>query len=239
MQALVLNDEGTIITIPVDEPQSNTLEISEAFDVCRDGHLRGRFDFKARAHAARLIDGRWKMLSLSLRDQKQAVQEALRQFLPSAVVLDHSRESDTSTSSLFHVSGHHSRGPLVALGKNGVIGTFGWEVPILAVSYWRTLQIDRMFVVDFPMRIQIEARLEGDLLRFLDDASHTGTLDNPVCSIHEDIVATSSAKSIRRTIVFKKKFIHGDDVGMVPQSMEQIEEALQLVLSFDGAVLRA
>jgi hypothetical protein len=39
--------------------------------------------------------------------------------------------------------------------------------------------------------------------------------------------------------VFKKKFIHGDDVGMVPQSMEQIEEALQLVLSFDGAVLRA
>jgi hypothetical protein len=238
MQALALNDAGTIITIPVDAPQVNTLEISEVLDVCRDGHMHGHFDLQASAHAGRLIDGRWKLLSLSLHDQQQAGQQALRLFLPSAIVLNYSRESDTSVSSRFHVSGQHSRGPLVPLGEKRVIATLSWEIPILAVSYWRTLQIERMFVVDFPMEIQLEVRFEGDLFRLLGDISHTRSFDSSVCSIQEDVLETSSATAVRRTIVFKKKLVHGDDVSLVPQSMEQIEKALQLVVSFDRAVLR-
>jgi hypothetical protein len=238
MQALVLDDEGTIVTIPVDAPETNTLEISEVFESCRDGHLNGRFHLRASGQSARLADQRWKTLSLSLDDQQQAGQEALRQFLPSSIVLGYSREADTSNSSGFHVSGEHSRGPLVPLGKNRkVIGTLGWEVPFLPLSYWRTLQIDRLFVVDFPMRLQIEARLEGDLFRLVDDASRIRILDGPVCSISEDVVEDGSAMSVRRTIVFKKKFIHGDDVGLVPGVLEQIEEALQLVVSLDATVM--
>ncbi|NIO29574.1 MAG: DUF3857 domain-containing protein [Candidatus Latescibacteria bacterium] len=238
MQALVLDNEGTIITIPVDSPEINALEISEVFDVCRDGCLCGRFRFRARGQSARLADERWKMMSLSLDDQQQAGQEALREFLPSSNVLGYSREMDTSISSEFHVSGQHSRGPLVPLGKNrNVIGTLSWEVPFLPVRYWRTLQIGRLFVVDFPMKVQIEVRLKGDPLRLVDDASSIQALDNPVCSIHEDVIQDASAMSVRRTIIFKKKFMHDDTVSLVPRCLEQIEEALQLVVSFDAAVM--
>ena len=86
------------------------------------------------------------------------------------------------------------------------------------------------------MTVKIEARLEGDLLRLLDDASRIRGLDNPVCSIQEEVVEDGSALLVRRTIVFKNRFLHGGDVSLVPASLEQIEEALQLVVSFDAAV---
>ena len=173
-------------------------------------------------------------------DQQQSGQEALREYLPSSAVLTYAREGDTSAPGAFHVSGQHSRGPLVPLGKNSkVIGTLLWDVPFLPVSYWRTLQINRLFVVIFPTTVDLKTRLEGELYRCVEDVSRLRTLDNPVCNIREEVVDDGSALTVRRTIVFKNKYTRGEEVKLVPEALERIEEALQLVISIDDAAMHA
>jgi hypothetical protein len=196
------------------------------------GRIHGRFSFCAHGQCARLIDERWKQLSLTMDDHRQSGQEALCEFLPSSAVLTYAREVETSG---FHVSGQHSRGPLVPLGKNGrVIGTLLWDVPFLPVRYWRTLQLNQLFVVVFPMTVRMDTRLEGDLYRFVDDVSRVRTLDNPVCTIGEEVEDDGSALTVRRTIVVKNKYTHGEEVKLVPGALERIDEARQLVISIDG-----
>jgi len=205
MLALALDDEGTVITIPVDPPDVNSIEISESFQEIGAGRIHGRFSFCAYGQCARLIDERWKQFSLTMDDHRQSGQEALREFLPSSAVLNYARDVETSG---FHVSGQHSRGPLVPLGKNGrVIGTLLWDVPFLPVSYWRTLQLNQLRV---------------------------RTLDNPVCTIGEEVEDDGSALTVRRTIVVKNKYTRGEEVKLVPEALERIDEALQLVISIDG-----
>jgi hypothetical protein len=236
MQALVIDDEGTVVTIPVDPPDVNLMEISEAFDKIHAGRVHGRFDFRAQGQCARFVDERWKRISLDMDDQQQSGQEALREYLPSSAVLTYAREADASAPSVFHVSGQHTRGPFVPLGKNGkVVGRLLWDVPFLPVSYWRTLQINRLFVVIFPTSVRLKTRLEADLSRCVEDVSRIRKLDNPVCTIREEVVDDGSALTVHRSIVFKNKYTRGEEVKLVPEALGRIEEALQLVISIDAA----
>jgi len=107
------------------------------------------------------------------------------------------------------------------------------------VSYWRTLQINRLFVVVFPTTVGLETRLEGDLYRCVENVSRLPTLENPVCNIREEVVDDGSALTVRRTIVFKNKYTRGEEVKLVPEALERIEEALQLVISIDAAAMHS
>jgi len=236
MQALAVDGEGTVITIPTDSPGANTIDISEVLRDYRDGWAQGNFEFKLRGHPARLVDERWKVMSLELVDGEQSGQEALRNFLHSSVVVSHNKEADTAASSVFHASGTHSRGPLVHLGKDGkVIGRLAWGIPFLPLGYWRALQMDRLFVMQFPLTVRLEIRLEGELYRSFQDASRIRPLDNPVCGIDEEVVNDGSALRITRKIELRKKHLRGQEVSLLPQALERIEEALQLVISLEHA----
>jgi len=235
LQALAIGDKGTIITIPTDSPEANAIEISEVLDSYHDGWAHGRFEIRANGHTARLLDERWKTMSLELEDKDQSGQEALRELLPSSVVKTQARESDARLSGVFHVSGEHSRGPLVHLGnEGGVIGTVAWEIPFIPASYWRILQISRLFVMQFPVTVRLDVQMVGGLYRSIGDVSRIQTLDNPVCSIREDLADNGATLRVTRTIEIKKKHIHGEEVSLVPEAMERIEGALQLVISLDG-----
>ena len=107
------------------------------------------------------------------------------------------------------------------------------------MSYWRTLQINQLFVVIFPTTVRLETRLDGDLYRYVEDVSRLRTLDNPVCNIREEVVDDGSALTVRRTIVFKNKYTRGEEVKLVPEVLERIEEALQLVISIAAAAIHA
>lgn len=238
MQVLVIENEGYVTTIPIDPPDVNSMEVSEVFDRVHAGRVHGSFDFRAHGQCAQFVDERWKRISLNMDDQQQAGQEALREYLPSSAVQTYSQAADTSSRSEFQVSGLHSRGPLVALGKSDkVIVTLVWDVPFLPMTYWRTLQLNRLFVVIFSTTVTLEARLEGDLYRCVEDVSRVRTLDNPVCKIEDDVLDDGSALSVRRTIVFKQKYTRGEEVILVPEALERIEEALQLVISIDAATM--
>jgi hypothetical protein len=239
MQVLAIDDRGTVITVPVDPPDVNAIEISETFDTVHAGRVHGQFDFRAHGQCARLIDERWKRISLAMDDPQESGQEALCEYLPASAVLAYARGSADGAPNAFHISGQHSRGPLVPLGNDGkMIATLHWEVPFLPVSYWRTLKIHRLFVVVFPTTVRLQTRLAGDLYRRVEDVSRLTALDGPVCSIEEQVEDSGSAVTVCRTIVFKNKYTRGDDVNRVPESLERIEEALQLVVSIDATAMR-
>ena len=115
-----------------------------------------------------------------------------------------------------------------------VIGTLVWEVPFLPLTFWRTLQMSRLFVMQFPLTVRLEVRLEGDLYRFVRDVSRIRALDNPVCRIDEEVVDDGSSLRVTRTVEIRKKQVRGEEVSLVPEAMERVEEALQLVVSLEG-----
>jgi hypothetical protein len=177
-------------------------------------------------------------MSLMFDASTHAAGEALRHYLPASFVAEYSRKADTSASGVFQVEGRHSRGPLVTLGRHErVICTLSWDVPFLPIAYWRTLQSDRLFVVELPTKVSLVLRLEGDMLRSLRDVSSIHGMNNAVGSVEEEVVESPDAMTIRRTIVLPKRLIRGDEIGLVPESFERIEKAMQLVLVSDPALL--
>jgi hypothetical protein len=238
LSALKLNGEASIVGIPTDPPEANVLEIEETLDRHHEGRIEGRFALRARGQSARLIDENWKAMSLMFDARAHAAGEALRHYLPTSFVAEHSRKSDTSESGVFHVEGHHSRGPLVTLGRHErVICTLSWDVPFLPIAYWRTLQIDRLFAVELPTKVSLVIRLEGEMLRALKDISSIDGMDNSVGSVDEEVTESPDATTIRRTIVLRKRLIEGDDIELIPESFDRIEKAMQLVLVCDPTLL--
>jgi hypothetical protein len=236
MKALLLDDAGTIIEIPADRPSDNLLQITETFRVRSGTWLEGEFEFWANGHLGRVMDDRWKSYSMAMDDPVQAAQEALRLYLPSALVLESTKLSDASTSRDFKVTGKHRRCPLVALEKNTTnIGRLTWELPSLPISYWRGLQIDRLFAVDFPMEANLQVNLGGEIRRSVRDLSRLDRLTNDISRIEETVTEGNDAIEIRRSVTFEKKIIEGELVREVPATLEHIEQALQFVISLDAS----
>jgi hypothetical protein len=234
LDALVLDAVGTVITIPTDDPRQNVVEISETFHTFQNARLEGLFDLRATGHSGRIIDEQWKAISLSVEDRHQAAQQALGFVMPDSVVIESFGVCDTSSSSLFHVSGLHRRSPLVKLGDSGtLISKISWEAPPLHLRDWRMLRIDRFFSVEFPIRVDLHVTFEKVVFNALDDLSRLSRTENEICLVEEIIDRNSDSLTIHRSIVFKKKFIRGDEVKLVPKTLEKIEKALQLVMSFD------
>lgn len=238
LPALVLDEDGTIVEIPTDDPEANGLEITEVFDRCEDGRISGRFEIRGLGVIGRLMDERWKAISLSLDDSIQVGQVALGPLLPSSGITQYSDNPDTSASDHSHVMGCHSRGPLVILERQKhAILALSWNVPFLPIEGWRSLQVDRLFVVELPLHVRVVVRFQGELRHMVKDVSRVEPTDNEISRVEAEIRESEDALSISRTIVFKKKFVRGPELELVPTSLEQIEKALQVVLSCDPALV--
>jgi hypothetical protein len=118
-----------------------------------------------------------------------------------------------------------------------LIGTLSWDIPFLPISYWRTLQIERLFFVELATKLSLSVRLEGSLLRALEDVSHIEALDNAVGSVNEEVLDEPDSRTIRRTIILKKKFVRDEELELVPPTLERVENAMQLVLAIDPSRL--
>jgi hypothetical protein len=235
MKVLVLDEGGSVIRIPVDDPSANHLRITETFHAREGTWLEGAFEMRATGHLGRLMDDRWKSYSLAMSDPIQAAQEALRLYFPFVLVTEAAKLSDTSSSGEFRVSGKHRRGPLVSLGKKHMdIGRLSWELPSLPISYWRGLQIDKLFVVDFPMQADLDVRILGELRRSVNDISHVEPLANDIADVTQRMTEESDSIGFQRTIIFKKKYIQDELLVESTPTLERIEQALQSVISFDG-----
>jgi len=233
LTVLALDEAGTRIPVPEDDPEKNRLVFRECVESMTDGWLDDAVTIDLAGHSARYFDERWKALSLNLSEPHQAAQQVCREFMPSLALAEHERLADTTGSDSCLVTGRGRRGPAVEIGDRRII-QLSWMVSWLPLAHWRLFDISRLFVFLFPLTMRLEVTIGGELHRQLVDVSRIPTLENDICSIREELQTGPAATTLRRTITIKRKFVRGDCLKDLPATFEGLEAALQAVLAFGG-----
>lgn len=230
LKVLLLGDERLVEKIPLDDPYDNLLEITEMFDREEASWLCGSFSLRAQGCLARLVDERWKAMSLQITDQGQSAQSILQMFMPSIVVETHSRTSQTSHSEVFQVSGTHRRCYLSQLGDRR-IGTLHWKEPAFPAGMYRFRHPENVFAFYVPEAIRIETVIMNPLLSRFESFSEPVQLSNDVCDIRTESISKNNALTLSREIIIKKKIIGEELIHLMPAVLENLERAMRVALS--------
>jgi hypothetical protein len=224
---------GRIITLPEDDPDANTIEISETFDRIEHNWLAGSFHVRALGRNGRVIDEVWKAVSLRQHDQAHTISVALSRNLPRIHPEEAVRTSQTGDSNCFAANGRHRRGQLSQLDKK-LVGTLTWDEPSLPLQEWRYLHANRYMSFQMPVRLVFRCRLEGDAYRRLLDISRPPQFENHICRITSELTRRDDAVDYQCSIIIKKVFIPNDEQDQFPPAMEHVEEAMRMALIFTG-----
>ena len=231
MDCLVLGEEPTIETLPVEPPEANQMDIVESFDGIRDGWLSGSFQLEARGQIARMMDEHWKAQTLAARGLVPSAQAELRQFLPGIVLESFERMAHTAESDRFAVKGRHQRCPLSDIGGQRV-GMLAWQAPFAPVESWRMLPLGRAFVFNVPLTLRFGIRLTGQMAADLENLSQLSVLENPLCGVREEQTHTSGRVAVARSVMVNKRFVESAELPFVAPSLEAIEKAGRMTLVF-------
>jgi transglutaminase-like putative cysteine protease len=230
MKALVLDEEGSIITLPEDQPHENLLVIREAVTEVRDGWLASSFFLHARGHVARLLEERWKAMSLQHHNRLLASCEALEPFLPKIRIERFDQLSSTSASSTFKVAGTCLRCSMTPL-DDVVVGRFEWGTPDLPVRQWRTYEFGPLFHFSYPMEIDIETTFTADLANRLTSTSPFPEFTADGLQIVGQQRRENGEAAMRRRIVVDRRIFEGENL---PEALRgffsTLENALELTV---------
>ena len=229
LNLLPLNGKNEIENISEDPPEKNYLSFTETFDLVKDDWMVGTYDIRAEGGIARLIDENWKWHSMHARDTLQSSQAILNDLMPSIILISNDIISQTFLSNSFEVLGTHKRCQLSKLG-NTKVGILEWREPTLPLGYWRNIVNNKLFVFYLPITIEINIVFMEELKSELEEFSDPINFENDICKINEILTRNDDTISICRKIIIKKKLIREDLIEQVPETMEQIEKALQIAL---------
>lgn len=227
LNLLTLNGKCKIENIPEDPPEKNCLSFTETFDLVKDDWMVGTYDIRAEGSIARLIDENWKWNSMHARDTLQSSQAILNDLMPSIILMSNDIISQTFLSDSFEVLGTHKRCQLSRLG-NTKVGILEWREPTLPLGYWRNIVNNRLFVFYLPISIEINIIFIEALRTKLEEFSDPINFENDICKINEILTHDDDTISICRKIVIKKKMVKENLIDQFPETMEQIEKALQM-----------
>lgn len=231
LKALMLDGEGSIETIPEDSVDRNALEIHESVETITDGWLEGSFDIVARGHIGRSLNEMFKSLSLAMDDPQHAATECLRRYLPASVVTSFERISDTGSSSVFHVTGAMRRCRLMTMRQGERVASLAWVMPFLPVSYWRVLNLERLFVFNFPCKVRLAVTFGPRIKPLVRDFSKAKEYKCEIGEVQERTESRDSLLTIVRSIQIRQRFVTDDLTRQVPPLLDAIEGALRLAVS--------
>ena len=235
MKSLVLDEFGTIITLPEDESHQNRLVIREVLDRIEDGWVSGGFLIRARGHTARLLEEHWKVISLSIDKHLIAAQQAIGVFLPGVVIDKFDQITSTSDSDTFTVSGMHKRSRCNIVGDQRV-SVISWDIPVLPTDVWRGFEYGLMYAFRFPLAVEIDIEFVDALAHSIREHSRIEPYITDDLEISEHSERREDAILIHRSVNVGKKIIRGKAVKTdLPQFFEGLERALRLTCVFDRA----
>jgi hypothetical protein len=232
MNGLVL-ETGEIIRVAIPDPSLNMIEISEEFQTVESGWLSGEFRLRATGQAARLADENWKAISLGGIGQQASAQSFLQAFMPSIIVKDHRRQSDTSRSDRMEVTGREMRCRLARMGSHEV-GVLEWNNPIQSIYDWRSLPLDSCFAFRMPCTVILSIAFNEALSGRIHTTSRGIPLDNALCRISTLRDESRDSYTIRREITIKDKYVGPENTDILRLTMEHLEEAFRLAISLKG-----
>ena len=229
LNGLILNGAPSIIKLPKVDPQTHCLEISETFTGCDGNWLTGTFVVSISGPLGRQFDEAWKSQSLSTHDPALGAQDTLSSFLPNLRLIESSKLSDTSDSSLFAVSGVHKRCQMSSI-RGQSAGILRWLVPGVNLHRKIVTEDGASFAFMAPLSISITLSLSGELAGRLTMSNDTPSLDTEVCDINGTYKTQNGATTIHRNIVIKERRVSQRLSGEMPKIMESLERALQVGL---------
>ena len=231
MNGLVL-ETGEIITVPVSDSSVNRIDIREEFSSLDSGWLSGEYHLRTTGHAARLVDENWKSISLGNAGQHTTAQSFLQAFMPSVIVKEHRRLTDTSTSDELKVSGREMRCRLTTVGGYEV-GMLEWNNPIQSIYDWRSLPADSCFAFRIPCIVDFNISFKDELAQRLNATSHGLSLDNELCCVSTNLASTNDSYNIKRQITIKDKYVTKENSHLLEPTMEALEEAFRVAVSLN------
>ena len=233
MKSLILDDGGTIITLPEDEPQQNLLVIREVLDRIDDGWVAGSFFIRSRGQTARLFEEHWKVRTLSHDRHLVAAQQAIEAFMPRVIIDRFDQLASTSESDTFTVSGKCRRARCNSVGEQRV-AAIEWNLPLVPLDKWRGIDFGTMFAFHFPLVVELDIAITNSLAQALRELSHTEGYTGGDPEILQHCERRADAIAIHRTVTIKHKFMRGDAVATeMPRFFEALEKALSLTCVFE------
>jgi transglutaminase-like putative cysteine protease len=228
--AVILDGKGTAITIPEDNPDINRITALEIFNDLDGNRLAGSFALRAEGCLGRLLDDNWKRRSLQSRGRRHAAEEALRMYMPDVFVKDYTRSRNTSNSNVLEAAGHHRRCQLSLLGDR-LVGTIRWDDLAVISRQWETHYPEKMYAFQAPVVLEVNLAITGMLHGMLDAITQKVEMENDFCKITGERSNNENRIDLKRRIVIKHKFVTGNDLRLVPETLQRMEQALQVAVS--------
>ena len=229
MRGLVLDNDAELVELPESPPGTNAIRIWESLTQRDHNWLRGDFKLEVSGMIGRWADELFKEASMEADDLLRGASGVIQRFLPRQILLGIDKDSDTGSSDLLSLSGHHCRCQLSRTGATA-IGIIHWREPSLPLYDWRSKNLKGSFEFSFPLEIEVNLEIAGDLRNCLETLSEPLDFENKYCSITSRMHEEPSRVTLQRKIVVLRKRIVAEDLHLVTETLENLERSLQLAI---------
>jgi len=233
LQGLDSAGGGELVTIPEDTADRNRILISEEIEDFRDGWMLTEIDMTLEGNLARYFDEVWKHHSLNAQGAGKAAESSLRLLFPDLVVEEFQRHGDTSASDRCRITCQGRRSRLVSLGPRR-LAYFGWINPSLNLEWARRVDIQDRFLFPFCQKMEINVRITGRALAALKDHSRVKVYETTFGRVGDSLTRDHESLTLQRRISMSQRTVAGVALEKLPSFLTAFEDALDMVVAFDG-----
>ncbi len=231
LSVLRMRDPYQLVTIPEHDPATNILSVEEKLSCSPEGELKGQFRIEASGVPGRLLDDRWKSLSMEAPEEDRAAQLILNDHLPAARMRQWEIKRSGVEGDCFVFTGEHLRRRLTSIGRQRV-GVIGWNTVFFPWDAFRDRQWGDPAIFPMPMTMRFS-------VKFMDNDHWQVAVSPRIPDFDDDFGAISEKRGdpgspleITRELIVKKRFINGPSTARIPQYINAFEDALQVAILF-------
>jgi hypothetical protein len=235
MRGLLLDDEGTVVRVPTDDPMRNLVAVRERFERFEQNMLAGAFIIEARGTSGRVLDEHLKSTSLGLGGQERGNAISLAHFLPEISLKRMEIESHATHSKICRVSGEHERGRIARLSGSGDdVARVEWRSPHLSFRDWPHFDRSRLVHLGLPIAMRVDLEFGREVAGVLVDRSVIENTENEVYSTTERVEERDGSLCISRQIVIRRTILEAPLTEFVPALTDAVARFGSIALRFNG-----
>ncbi|MFC1476079.1 DUF3857 domain-containing protein [Candidatus Zixiibacteriota bacterium] len=231
LSVLRMCDPFQLIVIPEHDPTTNILTIEEKLECSPEGELRGWFRVEATGVPGRLLDDRWKSLSMEAPEESRAAQLILNDHLPAARIMQWDIARSGAEGDRFVFTGEHLRSRLTRIGRQR-IGVIRWNTVFFPWDSFRDRRWGDPAIFPLPVTMKFAVSFMDNNHWQVAASPRITDFDEEFGTLGEKRGDTPSPLEIIRELVVKKRFISGPSTARIPEYINAFEDALQIAILF-------
>lgn len=231
LAVLRMRDPYQLVTMPEHDPKANIFTVEETLNCSAEGHLKGRFRIEAAGVPGRLLDDRWKSLSMEAPEEDRAAQLILNDHLPTARLKQWEIERSGAEGDLFVFTGEHLRCRLTDIGRQRM-GVIRWNTVFFPWDTFRDRRWEDPAIFPLPLTMRFTIKITDNSRWQVAVSPPAPEFDDDFGAVHEKRVGLPPALEIVRELIVKKRLITGSSTERIPEFVNIFEDALQIAVLF-------